>query len=327
MTSTNENTEEILDDLTKELWDDLDEDNSFPNKRPLLAHYTSIENIENIIRGQELWLSNPLLMNDLEELKFGILEGARLFRESESLIKACNNSQAHELLINKFDEHITMLDTKGALDIYILCFSYHEDSDNDGRLSMWRGYGNNGGGAALIFDTAKLDPVDDSPLILSPVIYASKADRIDWIKNKIEKIAQIISSEKLPSNKIPNLARAFFLRLMMFSLHAKHKGFEEEKEWRLVYISTLDPEKYGNPMYSYHNSSKGIEPKFKLKLTSNHALTQKDFNFDSVIHQIIVGPTASSMLSIRALERMLESYGLNSLSQRILASTIPYRPQ
>lgn len=312
--------------IAHEIWGDLDEERSFPQTRPLLAHYTSIQNVENILRGKELWLSNPLLMNDLEELKFGVLEGAKLFRESTSLIKACEASCSHAALIAKFDEYVTALDTRDALDIYIFCFSLHTPNDNDGRLSMWRGYGNNGGGAALVFDTAKFDPVEDSPLTLSPVIYANTADRLNWIRAKIDKIAEIISSGLVPTTEIPTLSITFFLRLLMFSLHTKHEGFKEEKEWRLVYISTLDTDGHGKSMLSYHNSDRGIEPKLKLKLTNNPNLTPKDFNLDSVIHQIILGPTASSLLSAKALERMIDGYGLFSLSKKITPSSIPYRP-
>ena len=36
--------------------------------KPLLAHYTSISNLEKILKDDEIWLSNPLFMNDLEEV-------------------------------------------------------------------------------------------------------------------------------------------------------------------------------------------------------------------------------------------------------------------
>ena len=40
---------------------------------PLLAHYTSLSVLEKILKTDELWLSNPLFMNDLEEVRFGAL--------------------------------------------------------------------------------------------------------------------------------------------------------------------------------------------------------------------------------------------------------------
>ncbi|MBO9780860.1 hypothetical protein J7371_18515, partial [Xanthomonas phaseoli pv. dieffenbachiae] len=54
------------------LWSDLKEDEHFPSKRPLLAHYTSLSTMESIFRGEEIWMSHPFLMNDDEELKEGL---------------------------------------------------------------------------------------------------------------------------------------------------------------------------------------------------------------------------------------------------------------
>jgi hypothetical protein len=44
---------------------------------PLLAHYTSLEVLEKIMTTNEIWFSNPLFMNDLQEVRFGMLEGLR----------------------------------------------------------------------------------------------------------------------------------------------------------------------------------------------------------------------------------------------------------
>ncbi|WP_201765397.1 hypothetical protein, partial [Xanthomonas citri] len=67
------------------LWSDLSEDEHFPSKRPLLAHYTSLSTMESIFRGEEIWMSHPFLMNDDEELKWGIVEGAKRIRTNDSL--------------------------------------------------------------------------------------------------------------------------------------------------------------------------------------------------------------------------------------------------
>jgi hypothetical protein len=50
-----------------------------PQQPLLLAHYTSIETAERILKNDELWLSNPLYMNDLEEMRVGIAVGNELF--------------------------------------------------------------------------------------------------------------------------------------------------------------------------------------------------------------------------------------------------------
>jgi hypothetical protein len=59
-------------------------------------------------------------------------------------------------------------------------------------LSMWRGYGGNGSGAALVLDTNELEDLGDSPLILAPVYYASVEQRLEWIDSKLSEFAQLL---------------------------------------------------------------------------------------------------------------------------------------
>jgi hypothetical protein len=55
------------------LFADLRPENAFPNKRPLLAHYTTIQALEKILTNNELWFSNPLFMNDMKAVRFGVV--------------------------------------------------------------------------------------------------------------------------------------------------------------------------------------------------------------------------------------------------------------
>jgi hypothetical protein len=83
---------EIWNRFTIPLWSDLDKNDEFYNRKPCLAHYTSIANIENIMRSNELWFANPLYMNDYEEMRFGIDAGLRVVytpsRDPEGLLKS-----------------------------------------------------------------------------------------------------------------------------------------------------------------------------------------------------------------------------------------------
>src|ERR1700693_1443497 len=74
----------------------------YPAKRPLLAHYTSIAVLEAILRNNEVWLSNPLFMNDKEEVYFGINTGATLFLTSTEIESACGSKQRFNLLKSTF---------------------------------------------------------------------------------------------------------------------------------------------------------------------------------------------------------------------------------
>lgn len=170
--------EEDGDLIRKALWNDYDLSNDYPHQRPLLAHYTSISTIEKIINSNELWLSNPLFMNDWEELRFGMNTGADSFRASPLVANACGSPVIHSSLIQAFDKIFHRFTNDHAIDTYILCFSKHDPNDADGLLSMWRGYGEVGSGAALVIDTSKINAVEDIPLSIGRVHYATQNERI-----------------------------------------------------------------------------------------------------------------------------------------------------
>jgi hypothetical protein len=166
------------------LWDDLRSSPEFSEAKPLLAHYTSIPVLEAIVRNKELWLSNPLYMNDLEEVRFGINEGVTAFVSSEKLVEACESKERVASIRRAFDYYYRKFDQEHVIDTFVFCTSEHERDDNDGLLSMWRGYGGNGNGAAIIFDASNIMARDDTliimrliPLTQVPLYVVSEAGR------------------------------------------------------------------------------------------------------------------------------------------------------
>lgn len=51
----------------------------------LLSNYINSFCFEKIVKNNEVLLSNPLLMNDLEEIRFGINNRTRLFVENKDI--------------------------------------------------------------------------------------------------------------------------------------------------------------------------------------------------------------------------------------------------
>jgi hypothetical protein len=94
--------------LFQPLYADIKQEQQFNVTKPLLAHYTSMQALESIIRNDELWFSNPLLMNDLEELRFGVLTGVQAARESSSLrtafgLAACVRHSGMKRVMSAFE--------------------------------------------------------------------------------------------------------------------------------------------------------------------------------------------------------------------------------
>lgn len=308
-----------------ELWADFQEESSFPSSRPLLAHYTSIQTFEQIVTKEQFWFSNPLFMNDLEELQFGMSEGARELHQNEAIRKACGTPENHKKLLQDFDRLFSDFDSNHVLNTYILCFSEHNADDNDGLLSMWRGYGNSGSGAALVINTANINEYADSPLIVGKVHYASKIERKHWISEKLTSLAAVISVHAKVEDDFYYAAWAWLQRLKSFALFTKHHGFHEEREWRVVYMSDKDREQIFKKYFGHLATNKGIEPKLKLPIKPIPELKTENISLETLVDRIILGPSVSSALAANSMRQMLKNIGQHNLAERVVASEIPFR--
>lgn len=311
--------------LTTALWSDFEVENDFPSKRPLLAHYTSVSTLEKIVSTDQVWLSNPLYMNDLEELRFGMNAGADDFRSSQHLAQVCESSEKHAFLVKTFDELFSNYDSNHVLDTYVMCLSEHTPGKNDGLLSMWRGYGANGNGVAIVFDTAKLEPSEASPFIVGRVRYKNHPERLEWIDKTLRQLAQVLSRAELSEENLSLAAHVFIERLKLFALFTKHDGFAEEQEWRIVYMNERDPQGLMSPMFGYAITGRGVEPKLKLEFSKVSQVLGSGVSLESLVDLIILGPSISSVLSENSVRRMLTVAGQADLAGFVTASSIPYR--
>lgn len=305
-----------------EIWLDEDESTIFPAEKPFLAHYTSMQNLESICKGAEIWLSHPYQMNDHQELAWAISEGMRRVT-SDARIRSVLGPAVHPDFIGMLEVIRDVDSTSVDSDTYIGCFCRHADpSDRDGVLSMWRAYGANGGGAAIVFDTSKLAAVEASPLIIAPVHYLTTEERLAWIEQKITTMIRHMRLAPVDIHLARSFALNFYERLRMFSLFTKHVGFREENEWRVVY----DPKRAHGPDYrrflSYAVTGRGIEPKFKLPMDGS---IHSSFVLDQIVDSVLLGPTAGTNLAIFATKRMLELLNRPRMSKAVYASATPLK--
>jgi hypothetical protein len=324
-------TEEEIGALFAPLEAELNEDFVWlVNKRPLLAHYTSIDVIEKILRSGEIWFSNPLFMNDLEEMRFGMLEGRRLFEESEAVERFSGSPARVDRIKHDFNFYFNQFDKEHAIDVYVFCLSEHDPENTDGLLSMWRGYGGQGNGAALVFNTGFItSPKDNSPLALTRVCYASRENRLSWLQEKIEQWCNCLMESSICSSdeKLYVVAYRLFNLIKLFALKFKHDGFHEEREWRLIYMPDRDPQGvFLKERFGYVIGSRGVEPKLKLKIEPLLIEPRDTWTFATILEKIILGPSVASPLARSSVMRMLENMGKPEFAQKVAASTIPLRP-
>jgi SAM-dependent methyltransferase len=309
--------------ISTQLWSDVNVQNEFPNNRPLIAHYTLLSTLEQIVKNDEVWLSNPLYMNDIEEIRFGMSESYSAFQSHTGIADACGSDQRRGILRNRFFKHYLDFEQIHDFDTYVLCCSHHKPEDNEGLLSMWRAYGGNGNGAAIVLNCQQVNFKPNSPITVTQVSYKSREERRAWIGEKLDQFAQILQSIQIPDNQLQAAASALVGRFRMFALTTKHHGFREEQEWRFIYSKQLDPNQLLTPMLDYAIGPNGIEPKLKLKLLETEEFP--NMCLSALVDRIILGPTLSEAMAVSSVKRMLTVNKKEYLIPRLFASSTPYR--
>ncbi|WP_296579671.1 DUF2971 domain-containing protein [Xanthobacter sp.] len=304
------------------LYRDIEERDTYPKIRPHLAHYTSLEVVESILKSGELWFSNPLYMNDFEEVKHSLKLSVESVKQSHALKEALKSESMFETFALRFELFVDHFEKEYLINAYIFCLSRHEMANDDGILSMWRGYGASGNGAAIVIATERLNSKSQSPLIIDEVQYMTRQERSDWIRNKLIEASEIIARMEVSESSVASIAFHVFERLRVFSFFSKHIGFSEENEWRIIYDPHRDHPavNYAN-FYSYSIGRRGVEPKLKLNLIK----TEFEMNVSDLIDKIIIGPTVSGEFSAKAFERMLMMLDKPSLASKVRVSGIPFR--
>jgi uncharacterized protein YjbI with pentapeptide repeats len=114
--------------------------------------------------------------------------------------KACGSKERVGAIQSAFYSYFQKFDFELALNVYVFCLSEHDPQHPDGRLSMWRAYGGNGDGVALVFKTDFITFNKDSPLLIAKVIYASEEHRIQWLRGIFA--AALLILNQIPDDKL-----------------------------------------------------------------------------------------------------------------------------
>ena len=283
------------------------------------AYYTTADTAKSIIQNGEVWLRNAAVMNDFSEISYGLfLVEEALSSPSGDIFRATANTVFPDIM-NKVFPVLASWKTHWRLETYLSCPSLHESSeDQNGRLSMWRAYGD----VALIINNTPLTVITDQLGVYStPVHYLDQ----DGVETRLQTVANAISDNV---DFIRSVGEQAFVNLtiqmvLLAAIGTKHPGFSEEKEWRVFFRPAEHPKSILSSKVVVIDSVPQEIWALPLRHDPCNGLHHADI--PSLLDRIIIGPTPYPYVSARAFVALLEMAGVKEASSKVIVSNIPLR--
>lgn len=291
------------------------------------VHYTSAFAATEVIKNEEVWLRNALVMNDFSEVQHGETCLAESWKDEEvggRLRTLLNDLEAGlaDQFAKSFDAHTDERNVQS----FLMSVSEHGNpetaEDKYGRLSMWRAYGGDTN-VALVFNNSAFFSEDVKlKAFSSPVLYADH----DAFK---EHFLQLVSGLEEEFNLLRALGSETVVQHLYWAFHlaslsTKHPGFAEEKEWRVIYSPTLLGQ--STLMKEDIETIGGVPQKVvKLPLKADAASGYTGFAIAEILEEVIVGPTETAWPIQESLAILLEKNGVPDAWGKVRRSNIPLR--
>ena len=307
-----------------------------------VMHYTSASGLYGIVTSKTLWASHTSFLNDTEEV-VGFYDRVLpmilkpVFEKyvAESDYLAGHVRAAHEVGVDLFDHWLKkILDglngTREVLDHYVTSFCAIKDewTSQNGLLSQWRGYGLDGG-YAVAFDSAGLESLlteeakiyyEESSMWANAKYHMSEMSKIadEQVLDLIRKLQESFCSYL----RAENPEKFDFDSATLLSTICKHRGFDEEKEVRIVVSEPSvkigpDPLKVSKKPYrkahSYLRNGVAVPCIYLFEDQKLKTLP---------IRRIIVGPHPEKLKRKKAVELLLCNHGIDA---KVVVSDTPFR--
>lgn len=256
-------------------------------KPDFLYHYTTPKGFQGILTDKVLHFSHYRYTNDFLEIKYA----QEFFKEiaeqqiNASLALEAFPSEIRKILIDKEVDNIVESIIKSMGDVYLFSCCKHDNKaeQENGLLSMWRGYGS-GGGLALRLDyefleeaVSKLPTCDNEEVQYFTSEEYKKEEHFRLQKKSVESAIEVLI-EKFWGRNSRKLEDKWIEHIIEIATFLKHPGFKEEKEYRFALYENSKPSK--------------LEPKIKLADSKNRTryYVEVPIKPEILVKGIIVGP-------------------------------------
>jgi len=269
-----------------------------------LYHYTSLEGLEGIVSGNDLWLTHTQYCNDDEELTHGLSLTRQVIAE-----QAESGDDRRKEYLNKL---LKLLERPELDAVYVCCFC-----EKDDLLSQWRAYAANGGGVSLEFEPARFNYITgpDCP----PSIGLMRFWKVFYPLETQQKIIRSAISyypQFEPNATTDEHAQWTAEAIRFFLPTFKNDSFQEEKEWRLIFTPAQ-----GSPAQPSYRVRRGmLVAYYSLKeLASNLALQHPKLPITGVR----IGPGPNKALNAASTRMFLDRQQYPEIGVDV--SEAPYR--
>ena len=206
---------------------------------PHLYHYTDYRGFAGIVESGILWATNLFFLNDSEELRHGITrlkERLKSRQDWPDESKPSILADCLDIFEMMTGESAGASPLEDSIEVHGASFSEDEDV-----LSQWRAYCPNGG-LAIGFDQRKLHALAEKQGVkLEKSIYdeneqVRKLDALlDELQHKAQMSDEVARHQPYDKSRYWRIADEHLWQQVLPVLPLlKHRGFSEEKEWRLV---------------------------------------------------------------------------------------------
>jgi hypothetical protein len=219
------------------------------DRRPsTLYHYTTALGLLGIIQSNRLWASNARFLNDSSEIAYAV----DVVREAITWVTKNYPVPLPSDFSNQLGQDLAAFEAEAR--VYVCCFCSAGDL-----LSQWRGYGAQGGGYAIGFDTKGLGDreVANPPRpILRRVVYDPETQQRlvrTWLQAVCDVAAAGREAEADARSKLRSrlnaLISTFTMLLSEFLICFKNPAYVEEQEWRLIQFGRVDGKEIIKPVF------------------------------------------------------------------------------
>lgn len=271
--------EEMLDRLDAELTPSP----SMARPEGPLFHYTGAAGLHGILSGKEIWATHYRYLNDAAE----IVAGERLLLDVAKALEADpNRPEVSRWLLREFIARYDEGRLTKRRDVFVASFS-----EKGNLLSQWRAYAGGGGGYSIGLSripTPLRDAASDAKVGMAlvrceyrpEILRREASERLGGLADRFNTEARAHATDEREVYRLAGLfVPLLFRHTGKLVLHLKDAAFEEEKEWRLVALTTAEDPAVA---LQFRFSPGGLIPYIALPLTDGPQLG---------LSQLYVGPT------------------------------------